>query len=253
MKTTRLTLIASILLCTMQWTIAQQNSNTQLLWIHEDHVLVDKTAEYIEVGEGFVKLMSENDFKGLNFTGFYQDDNTFMFVSFIENLAQLDKNPFADLAAKAGQEKTNAVMSGFGGKYNSHIDYIAIYHPDLSYKSEQLQEEGNIYREWQFFYYNEINQDKMIGLAKEWKKLYEEKNIDVGYTMYTNGLGHEGPVIVVHRWAKNPVEMAQNNQKINELLGDEGRELWERTMKLGYRIEDKSGWLMPNLSYIPQQ
>jgi hypothetical protein len=253
MKTTRIAFIASIFLCNLQWSFAQENSNTQLLWIHEDHVLVDKTPEYIKASEGLVKLLSENDYEELNFVGFYLEDNTFMFVSMIENLAQLDKNPWAQLAQKAGEEKVSTVMSAFGGKYNSHIDYTAVFHPDLSYKPEQLQEEGNIYREWDFFYYNESNHEQMMDMAREWKKLYEEKNIEAGYTLYSNGLGHEGPVIVIHRWAKDPVDLAQRNQKINEIIGETGQKLWEKTMKLGYRMESKRGWLMPNISYQPQE
>lgn len=253
MKTTRFTLMTILLLCTFQWSVAQENSDTQLLWIHEDRVLVDKTSDYIQVGEDLVQLMADNNFTGLSFTAFRLEDNTFMFVSWLENMAQLDNNPWAALAQKAGEDKVQAVMSGFGGKYNSHIDYTAVFHPELSYKAEQLQEEGNYYREWDFFYYNEIHQEEMMSIAKEWKKLYEDNNIEAGYTIYSNGLGHEGPVIVIHRWAKNRVEMAQNAQKTNQTMGEAAQKLWERTEVLGYRMETKRGWLMPNLSYIPEE
>ena len=43
----------------------------------------------------------------------------------------------------------------------------------------------------------------MIELMKEWKGLYEAKGIEDGYTIYTNGFGHYGPVIVIHTWAKS--------------------------------------------------
>ncbi len=253
MKTTRFNLIGTLLFCTIGGAYAQETPSTQLLMIHEDHVLVDKTSEYTKVGEDLVKLMAQNNFTALTFTGFWLEDNTYMYVSPVENMAQLDNNPWAELAQKAGEDKAEAVMSAFGGTYNTHIDYLAVFHPDLSYKPEQLQEEGNNYREWDFFYYNEINQDQMMAMAREWKKLYEDKNVDIGYTVYTNGLGHEGPVLVIHRWAKDPVEMAQNNQKMNQLFGEAGQKLWERTAALGYRMETKRGWLMPNLSYMPQE
>jgi len=252
MKTTRLILVVTILLCTPGWSKAQESSNTQLLMIHEDHVIVGKTAEYTKVSEGLVKLMNESNFTELTFTGFWLENNTFMFVSWLDNMAQLDTNPWTALAQKAGEEKVETVMSGFGGKYNSHIDYVAHFHPDLSYKAEQLQEEGNDYREWDYFYYNEMNQDQMMSMAREWKKMYEDNNIESGYTVYSNGLGHEGPVIVIHRWAKDPVEMAQNNQKINQSFGETGKKLWEKTEALGYRMETRRGWFMPNISYMPQ-
>jgi hypothetical protein len=251
MKTIRFTLITGLLVCLFAGMNAQPNQSAQLLAIHEDQVMVGKTAEYTKASEGLVKLMKENNFQGLTFVAFWLEDNTFMYVSWLDNMAQLDKNPWQELSQLAGEEKTDAVMSAFGGTYNTHVDYIAHFHPELSYKAEQLQEEGNIYREWDYFYYNEINQDRMMELAKEWKKLYEDNNLDIGYTVYSNGFGHEGPVLVIHRWAKDPVDMAERAQKTNQVLGDAAQQLWERTQALGYRIATRRGWLLPNLSNMP--
>jgi len=90
-------------------------------------------------------------------------------------------------------------------------------------------------------------------MAREWKKLYEDHKIAAGYTVYSNGLGHEGPVLVIHRWAKNRVGMAENAQKANQMLGEAAHRLWERTEALGYRMETKRGWFMPDLSYMPER
>jgi len=253
MKTTRISLFVFILIFTVRWTIAQENLATQLLLIHEDNVIVGKASQYAKASTDLVKLLTESNFQDMTYSAFWVEDYTYMYVSPIENMAQLDDIPWAKLSQQVGKDKTEAVFAEFNGTYNTHRDFIAIFHPDLSYKSEQLQEEGYNYREWNYMYYNEIHQDQMMNLAKEWKKLYEDKNVSNGYTIYTNGFGHEGPVLVIHTWATNPVDHAQKNQKRQELLGEEAQKLWERTAALTYRIETKTGWLMSDMSYMPQE
>jgi len=253
MRQMKFILIATLFISTVERSFAQEDPNAQLLLIHEDDVIVSKTSEYMEASQGFVNLMSENNFAGTTFTAFRMDDYTFMYVSPIENMAQLDDNQWAGLSEKVGKDKFETVMSAFDGTYDTHRDFIAVYHPDLSYKPEQLQEEGNNYREWMYLYYNQAHQDKVMDMAKEWKKLYTDNNIPAGYTIYSNGLGHEGPVLVVHSWAKNPTDHAQGMEKRNESMGDKASALWERTEALAYKIVTKTGWLVPDISYNPGQ
>ncbi len=253
MKTTRIILLAFILIFTVRWTFAQENPATQLLLIHEDNVIVGKAAQYAKASVGLKNLLAEVNFKETTYTAFWVDDYTYMYVSPIENMAQLDDSPWVKLSQQAGKDKTEAVFAEFAGTYDTHRDFIAVFHPDLSYKPEQLQEEGNNYREWNYMYYNEIHQDQILDLSREWKKLYEDKNVSNGYTIYTNGFGHKGPVLVIHTWATDPVDHAQKNQKRQELLGEAAQKLWEKTEALAYRIETKSGWVMPDISYIPQE
>ncbi|MBR9999872.1 MAG: hypothetical protein KFF73_12925 [Cyclobacteriaceae bacterium] len=253
MKTTRFILIASIFLFKMGPSYAQQTSGTQLLLIHEDRVMAGKNSEYQKAGEGLAKLLSESNFKDLSFTAFQLDDYTYMYVSPIQNMAQLDVSPWEKLSQQSGEDKVESAMAAFDGTYDTHRDFIAVFHPDLSYKTEKMQEEGNNYRRWMYFYYNQINQENVMNMVKEWKKLYEENDIPQGYAVYTNGFGHEGPVLVIHSWAKSAADHAQWIEKRNEMLGDKARELWGRTESLAYRIENKTGWLIPNLSYMPQE
>lgn len=220
----------------VKWTFAQENTNTQFLLIHEDQVVVSKTPEYLKASKGLIKLLDDHNFTGVAISAFRMDDNTFMYSSPIENMADLDTNPYSELRKQAGKEKSDAVMNAFDGTYDTHRDFIAAFHPDLSYKPEQLQEGEYNYREWMYFYYNQTHQEKVMDIIKEWKELYEDNNIETGYMVFTNGLGHEGPVLIVHSWAENPTDLSNGMEKRNELIGDEARALWERTQSLGYKM-----------------
>jgi hypothetical protein len=253
MKTLRIILIASFLLFQIPVSNAQDNANQVLYLIHEDIVNVGKSEEYHKAGKDLAELVAGTNFTDMAFSAFQLDDYTFMYASPIENMARLDEPPWNKISEKAGKENFESVMAAFDGTYDTHRDFIAVFHPDLSYKPEQVQEEGHNYRSWMYFYYNQINQQEVMDLVKEWKQLYEDHQIDRGYSVFTNGFGHEGPVLVVHSWATSPADYAMMVEKRNEKFGDKGRELWERTEKLAYRIDNKTGWFLPELSYVPQE
>ncbi len=225
------------------------DANTQLFLIHEDKVLPSMDDKYRNTSAALVKLMHDNTFTGIQFNSFALDDFTYWYVSPIENMAELDNDPFEKLAGIAGKEKMESVFSGFDDTYFSHRDFIAVFHPDLSYKAEQLSEPGNNYREWLYLYYEEKHKENLMDLMKQWKDLFSSKNAPQGYAIYTNGLGHEGPVIVVHTWAKSREEHMATTRKRHEMLGEENNILWKKTRSLAYKIESKTGVHLPEFSY----
>ena len=168
-------------------------------------------------------------------------------------MLDLDKNPFKELFDKLGEDGIQKLFSKFNGTYHSHRDFVAVYHPDWSYKPELLEEEGNNFREWMYLYYDDTDQEAMVNFIKEWKALYESKGIESGYTVYTAGFGHYGPGMVIHTWGKTRADHARIEGENETKLGEDAHKLWERTSTIVTRQEVKSGYLMEDISYIPQQ
>ena len=53
--------------------------------------------------------------------------------------------------------------------------------------------------------------------------------------------------------AKNAADFESKNAKVNELLGEEAQELMQRTMAITRKFETKTGWMRPDLSYMPSE
>jgi hypothetical protein len=83
--------------------------------------------------------------------------------------------------------------------------------------------------------------------------LYESKGIEHGYSIFTAGLGHYGPVLVVHSWAASETVHAAANEDTMVKLGEERMELLRKTMPLVQKQDVKRGMFMPDHSYTPQQ
>jgi len=225
----------------------------QLYLIHEDIVIPAKSSQYDEVSKSLKKALVDNNVTGFGYMSFWQNDNTVIHVQPISNYADLDKDFWKELSDKMGKDETEALFSKYDGTYHSHRDFVAVHHPDLSYKPEQVQEEDNNFREWTYLYYDSKDEKEMLGLMKEWKTLYESKDIESGYSVFTAGVGHYGPVVVIHGWANSEKEYAENNEKNMEALGDDRTALMGKTNPLIQKIESKRGWFQKDMSYSPGQ
>jgi hypothetical protein len=232
---------------------AQESEKPQMLLIHEDRVIPAQNENYMNASKNLKQALIEHNVTSYSYMSFWLYDGSVIHVSRIDNFAALDNSPWDELSDKMGEEETEALFAQYDGTYNSHRDYIAYFHPALSYNPESLQEPGNIFREWMYIYYNEEDQEAMINIMKEWKALYEAKGITDGYTVYTAGLGHYGPMVVIHTWAKSEVEWAKRNEEHMAKLGEERTALMGKTMPLIQKQKSIRGYFMEDISFVPEQ
>lgn len=260
MKTKLMSVLLLVLVCTLPilTTVAQdQESTGQLFAIHEDVVIPSKVADYEKAAKNFAALLAEHNMSSMQYNAASSDDNIYLYISPIENYADLDKMNagFAELEEKAGKEAFGNVMKQFAGKYHSHRDYIVRMHTDLSYKPEygNNMADGMNFRHWDFLHIYPGKEAEMEALAREWKALYEHKNISQGYRIYTGALGTDMPLFVVVWSARNATEYYTYSGENMKMLGEEAQELLDRTMAITWKFEHKNGAMRPDLSYIKPQ
>jgi len=248
------TILATALILAFSLNLATaQDSDTQLYLIHEDLVIPAQSFKYMETAGKLKQAMVNHDVATMGYNTYWLNDNTWWYVRTIQSFADLDTPPMKELFDKMGEAESEALFSNFEGTYHKHRNFVAIYHPSLSYKPEGLQEPGNNYREWMYLYYDDKDQEAMIEVMKEWKALYEAKGVEHGYTVFTAGMGHYGPVIVIHTWAESEAAHATAAEVSMVKLGEERMELLGRTLPFIQKQESKRGRFMPDHSYMPQQ
>ena len=245
-------LVAACFICAATFTANAQDEEpkSQMFFIHVDHVITAKSTQYEEASKGFNALLKEGNAEGVDTWAFSQSNGDYMYVSFLENMAELDVNPFSAVQEKVGKEAWDEMYSKYDNTYLEHESFIVNGHPKYSYKAEQLSEEDMNYRVWSYNYFEDKNWDKVMEAAEKWRKLYESKNIESGFTVYTGGFGSPGPVIIIMQWAKSPADYYAQAEKNRATLGEEGKNLGEETMKLFYKHEKIDGYFRPDLSYI---
>ena len=139
--------MSAIIIIACCFNLFAQEVHPNLLSIHEDYVIASEVDQYWETAQKLRNMLAENNVTEPKFWGFSLEGGTYMYVSQAENYAALDKNMWQEVAQKAGSEKFNEVMNGFGNTYRSHMDYMVVYHPEKSYKMDEIGEE-DVYRQW---------------------------------------------------------------------------------------------------------
>lgn len=231
---------------------AQQTKN-QAFWIHEDRVKPSMLSEYEKVSKDFVQMCRENNLQDMQWSIAQIEDGTFMSITPIEGLADIQNMSFASLIEKVGQEKFEKMMSDFNKCYDSHGDYVAVLNTELSFMPEGLTTDtpGENYRVWHRMNVTPSNVANLRGKMKELKSLFSTKGSKMYYRIYHTGFGNMGNNYVAVISAKDAADYARKSSDNQKLLGEEGQKLFEEMFEYVEAYDVKHGGMRPDLAYNP--
>ncbi len=246
-----ITVVVTMFLVTSQLS----NAQNQAYWIHADQVKPSKQAEYEKVTKDFIEACKKHDIKDADWVGAQVSDGTYLSITPIANMADLDKNPLAPLMEKMGEDNFRNLFKRFNECYDKHGDYIVTLNSDLSYMPDglSLNTTGQDYRKWHFLYVTPSNSQALRDKIKEIKTLYEKKGSKEHYRIYHSGFGTMGEYYLAVISAKDEQAYAKTSDENDALLGDEGKKLFEEMMTLLDRYEVKTGVMRPDLGYTAKK
>lgn len=223
----------------------------QMFTIHEDRVYPSKVAEYEKAAKNLATQLKKYNVQGADYNVLMRDDHRYIYITPIENMAQLDVNQFAEMEEEMGKSATAKMWAGFENCYDEHGDYILFLDTELSYQPGGIDPnpEGLYYRNLDYWYCTEANQDDLVAVAKKIKTVNENAGSEFYYRVYRGGFGTMGPVFVVASAAKSPTAwyaMAEASQK---KTGGKTAELIEEARKYTLKFESYSGMMRPDLAY----
>lgn len=243
--------VMCVLLCSTA--ISQQNQN-QAYWIHEDQVKPGMVEEYAEHSKKLVQMAKDHNFQDMGWNVAQMDDGTFLSITPIENLADLQELSFASLQEKVGEDKFMEMMTGFNKFYDVHGDYISILDNDLSYMptGEGIVQPGKDYRKWHMMEVSAENVPQMRQKLAELKDLYSKKNSKMHYRIYRSGFGQMGDRFVAVLSAKDAQDYARLSAENEQVLGEEGKKKFQEIMDLVTAYSNIQGRMRPDLAYMPE-
>lgn len=240
----------ALVLCSSHLLTAQSD-HYQMFVVHEDHVKEGMMDKHLEADKALLKAAREHEMEGMEWLAFQADDNRVMYLTEIDNFAELDKNPFQDLQDKMGEEAFEKLFEPFAETYSKHGDYILNLDKEHSYMPEGMDQnmEGMNYRELVFYHIPPGKMDKAVELAKAAKKLYEEKGSKAYYRLYKSGFGTMDSYFMVAISGKDAASVEKLREENAELLGEEGEKLSSEIQKVFSKREVVTGNVMPEISY----
>lgn len=247
MKTIKsISLMASIICLTFNFSYAQK-----MYQVHVDYVNPSKVQDYEATAKDFIAACKTHN-PQTSWITTTTSDNRYMYVSPMENFAEMDKNPFADMA-KAMGDSFGDIFKRFNTCYDKHGDYVLILDDGLSYMPEGMTQtpDGEDYRKFYFLYYTPSNQGKLWEAMKGIKDLFTSKGSKEYYRVYRTGFGITDSYYMVVVAAKDEIDSATRGQANDKLLGESANEAFGKLMGATSKFEEFAGRMRPDLYYKP--
>ena len=183
MKTINLTKLLMFALIIPMILSAQNDNSYQSYWVHEDRVKLNKTEEYEQITKDLVAACKEHNVQETQWITLALNDNSYLYVSPIENFADLDKNAFKTLIEKMGEDKVSALFDRFSSTYDEHGDYIVYLNKELSYMPGGISQtiEGQNYRIMYYSYVTPENDKHFSATLKKCKAAFEKHDSKLHY------------------------------------------------------------------------
>ena len=242
----------AVLFClNMSLGLMAQETKNQAFWIHEDKVKPSMLTEYEQVSRDFVENCKKHDLKDVEWSVAQMDDGTYMSITPIQELADIQNMSFDPLREKMGDEEFSKIFERFNKCYDTHGDYVAILNSELSYMPDGLSPDtpGKNYRVWHRLDVTPANIQNLKGKMKELKSLFASKGSKMHYRIYHSGFGNLGDYYVAVISAKDAQDYDRMSAENDELLGKEGEQLFEEMFQYVDAYSVKRGGMRPDLAF----
>jgi len=248
------TLLLGLIIWSSSFVLAQEEPKDQLYWIREEVAKVDMWDQYEETSKQWVEMMTG---AGLDYPYMWasqRDDGHYYYLFPLDNYAAIDKMPeiFGAAIEKIGKDKWAKFMVENESSMETHKDFIATRSAKYSYthKEPRLKPEDAKFTHWMFFHYRLENRKEVMDIMMEWKKLYEEKNIKNGYTIWLIELGLDNNMIALTENYKDGADYYISMEADNALMEAEASALWAKMAPFITTIENKYGEQRPDLGFV---
>ena len=255
MKTKKITgSILVFLLMSFMGLLAQEEQDMQMFLVHEDRTKPAMAKKHETIDKELIGAMRQNEINDFSWITLVTEDFRYIYISPLDKMADLDKDPFASLSEKIGPGETKKIFDKFNDTYEEHGDYILILDKKLSYQPGGINTTpaGKNYRHITMYHYTPANAEKAEDLAERFLDLYTKKNSQMDYRLYRSGFGIMGSFFWVVSAAESPEDFERMREDNRQLFGQEGESLVDKLLQTISRIEVIRGYIRPDLGYQPR-
>jgi len=253
----KLTMFSLLLLCGLFLITPpsfSQEMKDQLFSVREEVAKVDMWDKYESTSKEWIKMMTEAGLDLPYMWASQRDDGHYYYLIPIDSYADIDKFPeiFGAAIEKIGKDKWSKFMVENEGSMVTHKDFIVKRSAKYSYwpKEPRLKQEDANFTHWMFFHYKLENRKEVMSILAEWKKLYEDKNIKNGYTIWLIEMGEDNNMMALTENYKDGGDFYTSQKEDNALMEAEASALWAKMAPYIVSIDNKYGNQRPDLGFV---
>ncbi len=253
MKLLKLSLLTITMLLTPLVISSQEDDGYQAYWIHEDRVKPNMTDEYEQISKDLVAACKEHNIQETMWLTMALNDNSYLYVTPVDNMASLDEDGFKSLSEKMGADKMKALFDRFNPTYDEHGDYIVYLNKNLSYMPGGVSQtiEGQNYRTLYYNYVTPENDKSYADVLKKMKAAFEKNNSKLHYRVYKTGFGVMGNYYMIAVAGESNLSSAKVIDENWSLMKEDFDPLLKEMSKYTWKMDEKRGMMREDLGYIP--
>lgn len=222
----------------------------QLMLIYDETIKPSKVGEYVESSKQFFGHLMEH-VPEAQWSAVMTDDMHMIYAIPLSSHGDIDEmnQTWMKMAESMGAEALIRMMEKAGENVESMSSMIVMRRDDLSYHPETMipaEEVGAL--EYIYYYLRPGTEFAAEQVAREWARAQKEKGWKHGWSYYQLTLGSDMPAIAIVIPGRSPEHLVQMNAEADELMGEKGRQLQAKAMKLIRSMDRKIGWVRPDLS-----
>jgi hypothetical protein len=250
MKTITYAIAICLLATLIPFQTQGQNDNDQMFAIYTYEIKPEK----VKAEEAFVKEMKAK-FKQYNvesptWSTAVTNTNSFMYIVPIENMAQLDDNPWGPIIKKMGEDNWKKFTDKAKGHESSSSSSVSVLDSELSYMPEGLDPttEGQDFRAWNIFHIKPGKYDEAKAVAKKIREVYAANKSKFYYRVYHNRFGGDGNTMVIVSSHRNMGDYYQNVEAARSLVQKDIEKLYDELLTYVVKQNRVYGNMRPDLS-----
>ncbi|GAA4231360.1 hypothetical protein GCM10022291_03650 [Postechiella marina] len=218
--------------------------------VHQDNVKPSMLNQYEETSKEFITASTKHNLQTSWITVSTSNLNYF-YLTPIKNFAELDVDPFADMAKAMGDDFSK-LFKKFNACYDTHGSYIISLNEKLSYmpENESSSSEDENYLDFLYLYYTPSNAEKIRENISAVKDMFTSKKSKNYYRIYQGVFGQLENYYLVVISSKDEIDSATKSINNKEVLGPERIETFRKLLKYTSRIEEYTGQMRPDLYYF---
>lgn len=250
---TRSIFILVLLFMGNAFTLAQDDSQGQLWFCWEATVNPAHLDEFMDLQ----LELRKSDLKEVGFSYPIRawTDGLFHYYFFYPVDTYNDKDAIYSELGKAIELQGNDWLNRMFSTLDNHTTWFIRWDPELSYSPEnsRLNSGEGVYCIWDMFYIDPGKEQEVRDLQKGFITILKDKGYDDAVDIYIGELGLDGYFYMGVIFGKSPADLWTQNDKMWELLGDEGGQLFKEMRKYLKKRDFKKFWYLEKLSYSPEE
>ncbi len=234
--------------------VAQEEGSAPTWWaVFTEYVAPENVAAFEKNAAAMHEMIVANAPEGMVYYTLSGPETGYTYAIPMESLAGfMEMNEqWMGMVNEIGWEKWKGMQAGHLVEHSTMNFYVE--RRDLSYMPEALEASMGdmMVRHYDWLYPAPGMEQEFEAAMKEWVAKYAEMNAESGWLAYQAVTGDDLPLYVLLTPASSAAEYYAMSEKMDEMMGEAGQKLMQKSMSLMRDFEHNEAFMRPELSLLP--